>query len=285
METLKRIKVYKDGNEYIRTNQNMWVRNFTKINCQSIDLNKTYNSQDYFVFLKNEIQNNMQKYLWIHNENISHEKILIVCDGYGFDKKQKLLAQIPKDVTIIGVLGSLARWPVNNRLMNYYVVNNPYSDCLKYFGKRHIRHFPKCIASIKTNSDFLSNYRGNIYKYMPVYESSYSSRFQKEASVQIDDYRNPICAAIQLAYMFNPQKIFLLGCDDSFDNERPGAEKLENGLYQYPQQRTAHELIDAKLFWIKTLVYQEINLYYNSNGLKFENATYIDEEEILSILK
>ena len=72
---------------------------------------------------------------------------------------------------------------------------------------------------------------------------------------------------------------------DSFAGERPGAELLENGLYQYPQQRVAHELIDAKLFWLKYLPYQEISIMYNSNGLKFENATYIEEDEIINALK
>lgn len=52
MKTSKRIKIYQDGNEYIKTDSNMWVRNFTKTNCPQIDLNKTYNPSDYFVFLK-----------------------------------------------------------------------------------------------------------------------------------------------------------------------------------------------------------------------------------------
>lgn len=285
MTVTKRIKVYPDGNEYLKTNTNMWVRNFTKPNVVQVDLNKTYNSSDYFTFLKNEIQNSMQKHVWINQENYVHEKVMIISDGYEFEKKQKILASIPKNVTVIGVCGTLAKWPVANRNMDYYVVNNPYSECLKYFGRRHIRTFPKCIASLKTNSDFIANYRGRIFRYLPVYEGDYTSKFIKETDQQIDDYRNPICAAIQMAYMFNASKIFLYCCDDSFAGERPGAELLENGLYQYPQQRVAHELIDAKLFWLKYLPYQEISIMYNSNGLKFENATYIEEDEIINALK
>ena len=86
-------------------------------------------------------------------------------------------------------------------------------------------------------------------------------------------------------FMFNAYKIFLYCCDDSFEGERPSAEKLENGLYQYPQQRIAHEIIDAKLFWLKILPYHEIKIFYNSNGLKFENGTYIEEDEILNAMK
>ena len=164
-------------------------------------------------------------------------------------------------------------------------MNGVDQDCLKYYGKRHIRQFPKCIASLKTNSDFISNYRGKILKYLPVYENGYASKFYSDNQTKIDDYRNPICAAIHVAYLFNAYKIFLLGCDDSFEGERPGSEKLENGLYQYPQQRIAHELIDSKLFWIKNLPYQEIQIYNNSSGLKYENATYIEESEIINALK
>ena len=282
---LKRVKVYPDGNEFILTKSGMWIRNFTKSNVQYTDMNQTYNQNDYFTFLKNEIQNSMQKYPWVNNENYMHDKVMIVSDGFNFAQRQKFLAKIPSGVTVIGVLGALNKWSSSNKNMNYYVINNPYKECLKYLGRRGVRTFPKCVASLKTNSDFLSNYRGNIYKYLPVYEKSYSSRYTKETDFQVDDYRNPVCAAIHLAYSFNAEKIMLYCCDDSFEGQRPGAEKLENGLYQYPQHNIAHEMIDAKMFWLKNLPYQEIKLFYHSSGPRYENATYIEEEEIFEVMR
>ena len=38
---LKRVKVYPDGNEFIRTKSGMWIRNFTKSNVQYTDMNQT----------------------------------------------------------------------------------------------------------------------------------------------------------------------------------------------------------------------------------------------------
>lgn len=274
-----RIKSYADGNQYIRTPQGMWVRNFTNLKQKYKNINKTYNRQDFFTFLKNEVQNSMQRFSWIENENFLHETVVIVSDGYDFENKQKLLEKIPKNVTLIGVLGSLSKWNIK-RSLDYYLVNNPYETCMKYFNRR-MRAMPKCIASLKTDSNFLMNYRGLVYKYLPVYEEEYKSKYIKEVSLQVDDYRNPICAAIHFSFLFGSSKVFLFCCDDSFSGERPAAEKLENGLYQYPQQKIAHDLIDAKMYWLNKIKYQEIDIFDHSSGSVYNNATYISEEQFL----
>lgn len=279
-----RIKKVSNGNEYLLTKSNIWVRNFNKELVPYIDINSSFRDANFGAFYKNERENEFLNASSIDRENIELEKVIIISDGYDFKNKVQIVKDLPRDIKIIAINGALANWPLTERYPNYYLINNPYLESMKFFPRK-LKSHPTCLASTKTYSEFLKNYRGVIITYNAVDEVYYKCRKSIEPVFQIDDYRNPICAAIQLAYMFNPQKIFLLGCDDSFENERPSAEKLDNGLYQYPQQRTAHELIDAKLFWIKTLVYQEINLYYNSHGLKFENATYIDEEEILNILK
>ena len=56
------------------------------------------------------------------------------------------------------------------------------------------------------------------------------------------------------------QKICLFCCDDSFETFRDGSEKLENGLYQYPQQRTAHGLIDG-LFFLPIEILQKTSIF------------------------
>lgn len=273
-----KIKSYEDGNQHIRTPHGMWVRNFTNNNnYQYKDLNKTYKKSDYFTFLKNEVQNSMQRFTWIEHENFSHDTIVIVSDGFDFSKKQHLLERIPNNVTLIGVLGSLAKWTIK-RPLDYYLVNNPYETCMKYFNRR-MRNMPKCIASLKTDSNFLMNYRGLVFKYLSVYEDEYRSKYVKEVELQIDDYRNPICAALHFSFKFGASKIILFCCDDSFQGERPGSEKLENGLHQYPQQQIAHELIDAKMFWLNKMKYQEIEVFDHSSGATYQNATYIESED------
>jgi len=279
----RKIKTYPDSNQYIRTKSGMWVRNYVNINAPFADINKTYTSADIQLFLTNEMQNSTARHTWLENEKFSHDTIVIVSDGYDFSKKQKILSCVPKEAGIIGVNGSLTKWNVPGRLMDYYLVNNPYQQCLKYLSRK-MRSMPKCIASLRSNAVFLNAYRGQIFKYMPVHESLFSSKFSKESRQNIDDYRNSICAAIHCAYLFGASKVILFCCDDSFSGERPGSEKLENGLYQYPQQRIAHELIDAKLFWMHNEVYQEIETFHHDSGLNYENASNIEENNLKDLL-
>ena len=276
----KRIKSNPDGNKYILTNENMWVRKFTAEGISFVDINKTIKQSDHFVFLENEVKNNLQKHTWIDSENYDMRKVLIVSDGYDFSNKHKILANIPKDVTIIGVNGSLNKWSIPNRSLNWYLSNNPYEECLHYLPRRN-KILPKCIISPRTNHKFVSSYKGLKYKYYPVNEDGYTTLGKNEIGWQVDDYRNPICAAIGIAYTFGAEKICLFCCDDSFETFRDGSEKLENGLYQYPQQRTAHGLIDGLFYWLKNHEYYDFDIVDCSSGKEYDNATYIKEEGIL----
>lgn len=279
-----RIKKHSNGNLYILTPQNKWVRNFTKNNCSFIDINNNVSSNDFFTFLQNETKNNFQRYQWIDTEPIYHDKILIVSDGFGFEENHKILSSLPKDVAIIGVNGSLAKWNLNNRSINYYVVNNPYKECMKFLPRNN-KILPKCIASQRTYYEFLQAYKGMKYKYYPVNETNYATKGQKEVSWQVDDYRNPICAAIGLSYKFNVQKLLLFCCDDVFKDERSGALKLENNLWMYPQQEIAHGLIDGNLYWLKNQKYKKVITGDCSSGPKYKNATYINKEDIISFFE
>lgn len=279
-----RIKKHPNGNLYVLTPQNKWVRNFTKTSCQFVDINNNISKNDYFTFLQNETKNNFQRHQWIDTEPLYHDKIIIVSDGFNFKENHKILASLPKDITIIGVNGSLAKWEVVNRNINYYVVNNPYRDCMKFLPKSS-KILPKCIASQRTYFEFLQNYRGMKYKYYPVNETSYATKGQKEVSWQIDDYRNPICAAIGLSYRFGADKLLLLCCDDSFEDERPSSTKLENNLWMYPQHEIAHGLIDGNLYWLANQKYKKVTIGDCSSGPKYKNAPYIKKENILSFFE
>ena len=172
-----KIKKHSSGNHYLLTQQNMWVRNFNLPAVQYIDINKTIKSQDHFVFLKNETQNNFNKYSWIDSEKLYHPNIVIVSDGYDFQKKHEVLSELPKSVTLIGVNGSLAKWQIKTRSLNYYVVNNPYPECIKFLPKTS-NILPKCIASPRTNFDFLNKTSNNsdLLKYYDEFNDQHSSK-------------------------------------------------------------------------------------------------------------
>jgi hypothetical protein len=276
-----RIKKHPNKNDYLLIEQGLWVRNFTKPRVPPIDINELIGEKDYQLMLNNEFMNSKDRIPWIDSENIVHQKAIIVSDGYQFEEKHKILKDLSKDVIIIGVNGSLVKWQAT-RSINYYVANNPYKECLKFLPRRG--NLPKCIISTRTNYEFLQNYRGAKYRYAPVSEEKYGGLKQKETDWFIDDYRNPICAAIILCYYFGVEKLVLFCCDDSFGKERPSSIKLENELWMYPQQLISHNLIEANLYWLKNNPVFEIDAFDCSSGPNYKNVAYIKESEILDFL-
>lgn len=277
-----KIKKYSNGNQYCLTKSNKLVRNFSKTGV-FLDINQTIDSKDYPLFLRNEIQNNFLRSPWIDSEDYRHDNIIIISDGFDFNNKHLLLNDLGREFTVIAVNGALAKWK-NSRLPNYYVVNNPYEECIRYLPKNS-RVLPKCIASVRTNNVFLRNYKGIKYRYYPVSERGYASMGAKEVKWQVDDYRNPICAAIGLAYHFDVKNLYIFCCDDSFVGERDNAIQLENGLWTYQQQVVAQEIIDANLYWLVNQEHKEISVFNHSSGIIYKNALYIDEDKIKELGK
>jgi hypothetical protein len=275
-----RIKKFKK-NEYVLADGSIWVRNLKSKNIKPIDINYL-SSQDRDILLKNELENlKFPKKLDL--SDIFYKNVIICSDGYGWEEKQKILAQIPTDkAKIICTNGSLNHWKMVGdsdlqRIINFYVVNNPYEDCLNYLPRNNF-YFPNLLASTKTNHKFISNYRGQIYFYKSTQEVNYSSPFD-DIQTTLDDYRNPICAAVSFAYKLRAKKILLFCCDESFEDERPSAIRMDNNLYQYEQQILSQKIIDKQFFWLK----ENIEIFDHSQGIKHENATYINEEDINKI--
>ena len=275
-----RIKKHSNRNEYALTHEGIWVRNLTKKNTSCIDINDL-TKDDCNVFLTNELENSKSGYPYFEIKSQVHPKIIIISDGFNFSEHQETLASLPKDVVIIATNRSLANWKlvgeaaIKKKAINYYVANNPFPECSRYLPKKH-RYYPKCIASNRTNTDFLEKYKGEKYLYEPSYDSYYKTSLANER-YKVDDYRNPICASISLSYHFQVEKLVLFCCDDSFEKERPGAVKLDNNMYCYPQQITSQHIMDDMCYWLKT---QEIEIRDCSSGIKYTNAPYINVNEL-----
>ena len=82
-----------------------------------------------------------------------------------------------------------------------------------------------------------------------------------------------------MAYRLGARKIMLVSCDESFVEEREGAEKLANGLFSYPQQLRADEIIDGNLHWFITQKQVETKAANYSDGPEYKNAVYIKSDE------
>lgn len=274
-----RIKTF-EKNKYILSKEGVWVRNLCST-AKNIDINNLY-SKEKSIWLNNEFSNIKKSKLDL--PPIQHENIIICSDGYGWEEKQKILASVPYNlVKIIGTNQSLSKWNMVGskaelkRAMSFYVVNNPYKECVSYLPKKH-NYYPDLVASLRTNSDFINQYKGEIFFYKPSDDLDYSSP-PNILGLRLDDYRNPICAAISLSYKLGAKKILLFCCDDAFEDERPNSIKMENGLYQYPQHIMSQNIIDQQLYWLSK---NDIKIFDHSCGIKYKNAEYIKQDDILS---
>jgi hypothetical protein len=269
------IRKHSNKNQYLLS-EGIWVRNFSNKSVPPADVNNLNSMEDYRIFHHNELENYKKRHTKIDAENVIRKLAVIVSDGFDFDRKHKILADLPKEVSIIAVNGALKKWRLmdKKKSISFYVVNNPYNECLSFLPSHH--QFPRCIASTRTNPEFLSNYRGIIHTYCPALDTRYSGpNFNPQ--FRIDDYRNPVCAAIGLCHQFDVEKLALFCCDDSFDPERQASVLLPNGLWTYPQHVLSQKIIDANLYW---LAQTGVEIANSSSGIDLVNAKYIREEEV-----
>lgn len=273
-----RIKKHPTGNQYLLTEHGVWVRNFTSP-VSPLDINNLSSITDYPKYLQNEIANDRRDVSSLDLGSIKIDKAVIVSDGYDFINKQQLLAKIPSNVAVIATNRTLVKWKVERKI-DYFLVNNPYAECMNFLPSH--RYYPKCIASTRTYPQFVEKYKekGTVLTYSPSPEPGYSSPCR--TNYRFDEYRNPICASISLAYRLGVTKLLLLCCDDSFNVERPAATKLENGLWSYPQQLMSQKIIEGMIFWYKKL--KGIKIADHSSGLVYNEMPYIREEEICQFL-
>src|SRR5574343_273611 len=169
-----RVKKHTTNNEYIRVG-NTYIRNFTKQNLIPPQLTHMFEKEDYGLILKNtELNKNYPK---ISDEKVYFKNIVIISDGFSFNERHKLLGNLPKDVAIFAVNEVLKKWTLvtgyEGRLINAYIINNPYAESLTYLPKKHSKYYPTCIASIRTNYTFLKKYLGQIYTYIPTPEDKF----------------------------------------------------------------------------------------------------------------
>jgi hypothetical protein len=265
------------------------VRDFTHPYAPYIDINRLTSPHDHKHLLQNEIENRLRNMQHIDTEEVSHPKVVIISDGYRFNEKQEILASLPKDVVVIAVNGALAAWRLlegeKRQRIHYYVVNNPYQECMNFFPRKN-RYFTKCIASMRTHPDFLRQFakKGTMYRYLPTPEKDFMG-MKSDAIYHIDDYRNPICAAVGLAYRMGVEKLLLYCCDDSFNDHREGAVQLENGLFTYPQQIISRDIIDGNFYWLKSQEDIDVQIRNCSSGPEYANAPYIQSTDIVDFFQ
>ena len=278
-----RIKKHKK-NEYSLSKDGIWVRNLCSKE-KNFDINYLY-KEDKEICLENEYQN--IKGIKNINFNNFHSDVIICSDGFKWNKKQFALSEIPNSkARVIGTNGSLREWQMvgslsdKKRVMNYYFINNPYKEALSYLPTKHA-YYPPVISSLRTHPEFINAYRDkDVSWYSPPEEDNYSIP-KNRVQTFLDDYRNPICGAVNLAYRIGAKRIFLFCCDEAFKDHRDASIEMHNGLYQYPQQIMSQNILDKQFYWLNK---NNVEIFDCSSGIKYENATYITEEELISFFQ
>ena len=271
-------------NEYVQAGD-VWVRDFTKRNVVPKSINRLTSNEDQALLIDNELRNRTLNLSKISEESIGATDVVIVSDGYDFEKRHQFLSQLNPRVVILAVNGALKKWklyrpglrPEEMRTINAFVYNNPYDEGFSFMPPKDAQYFPTCIASSRCNHEFLKKYYGKKYLYEPTPEDGYG--FRKLEKYLVDDYRNPICAALGIAYQFGVLKLMLLCCDDSFKDEREQAVQLENGLWTYPHHLKNQQILDALFGFLKSQEDREVRIADYSSGAKYKNAEYIDCDE------
>ena len=174
-----RIKKYKT-NEYLRTPSGVWIRNFAKDSKVFLDLNQMLSIEKrQEIVLDNEIKNIRMGFSDVSTINASASNVLICSDGYKFKENQSFLSNLPSNVAIIGINGSLKKWDIKEkRKMDFYLTNNPFEESFSNVPKDS---FPTCIASTRTYNKFLTFYNkknSNIYLYYPTPEETFNTSYK-----------------------------------------------------------------------------------------------------------
>lgn len=276
------IKNHQNKNRYLLTRTGHWVRDMFKRGCVPVDINDLIPPSEYGMMLDNVLENKGLQIESLSPEEISARKVLIVSDGLDFDSLHRELWRLPKDVCILATNRAAAKWSLlgkkcpegQKRAVNYFVANNPYREAMGMIPRDN-QYYPKAIMSYRTHPDFVRHYlaRSNIMLYHPTRESRFVQ--SPKVTATIDDYRNPICAAVSIAAKMGAYKIALLCCDQATRDERPGMIVTQKNTYIYKSHNIKHSILDGMFHWIRDGREFDVEIVDCSNGMNYENASYI----------
>jgi len=278
------IKNHKNGNQYKHVENNIWVRNFTLNYNKPVDINKLFDEKEISTFIFNENKNIFSKFTKFEPKDLSQKNIIITSDGFGFENINEVLNGINLNKKfIILTNNALKKWDNLKVLPDLFVENNPFKEALNNIS---YKYYPNCLISTRTFYQFVNNYKyKNINLYNPTPLEFYNPITKIDDSKYLDDYRNPICAAINYSYLCNAKNIFFLYCSEAFEEEKPATILHNDGIhYQYQQNKLSEKIIDSMIFWIRKNN-KSCNVFYHGLDKTFKFASYIEKEDLIKILK
>lgn len=272
------IKKTSDRAKYVLSGDAGWVRDFT--GTSGVILSDTYDTDSLRIAVANESVNRTYNLPMIDRESITSPHVVVVSDGTDLQAVLPLVNVLSKQKTlIIGVNNSLSAQEFFPR---YYLSNHPGEESLSLIPRQRV--LPNLIASCRTNSSFVRKYRqrgGVAFVYVPTPSHRFSSNLFK-SNFTIDDYRNPICAAINFAYRWGAMRFTLFAPHDYYSESKAGTQKIRDGVNIYPQQTTAHNYVDGCLYWLREHGCETTAV---TSGPIFSNATTLMPHEAEDFFK
>jgi hypothetical protein len=246
-----------------------WIRNPNKTGAVPEDINDLYSENEIKLLIQNEIYNSKLNIPNVETETFEWENVIILGNGYGFKNEHiKLLDDFPNDrKNIVIAVNNTPRFWESKRLPNYYLTNN-----LSDFS--NFKFFPILIAGKRSNPISIMKYRNMKYFYSHTPSYKFRSPTDSDSSFYVDDYRNPICAAINCCNYYKAKNLILAFCSEGYESQRDGMEKINEFLFAYPQQILADSIINANLFWYLTNNPQS-KIFYTGIKNCFSMAKYI----------
>lgn len=259
----------KDKAKYILSKNGYWVRNFfSDIGDYKFD----YYNHDIKELTNNEIMIKSLNIPSIDKEIIRTEKIAIISSGTDIENCRNIIKKlINKKYFLLGVNDILNK----GIFPNYYINCDTTNYCIRHIPKK-ARILPQLIVSSKSCAEFVKLYKskGSVYYYIPTMNSKYN--LKNKSSYTIDDYRDPICAAINFASRWSTD-IVLISPQNFFKEMKDGMEKIDDNKYIYPQQKISHYFADSLCYWAKEEGGCDISVV--STGMKYENANNLSIEQ------
>lgn len=275
------VKNLHHGNQYLNIEKNIWIRNFTLKHVDPIDINNLNQEEEIKTLIDNELTNNSFKLPKFEARDLSNKNVFIVSDGFGFDEINNILEKINiRNKFIILTNNSLKKWDNFNVLPDLFVENNPYKNALNNINSRI---FPNCLLSSRIYPEFINLYKyKNINFYNPTPSLKFNSLYKNEIKNYLDDYRNPICAAINYSFVCNAKNIYLLYCSEAMEKEKPSSVLHNDGIhFQYEQNKLSDKIIDGMIFWYRKNN-KFSNIFYSGLQKSFKFGTYINQEDLIN---
>jgi hypothetical protein len=271
--------VLKEGinrNVYLKKDS-FWIRNPNGIGSIPQDINNMYSEIEIRKNIENEIYNSKLNIPNIETETFEWENVIIVSNGYGFKNDHAdLLDGFPNSrKSIVISVNNTPRFWESKRLPNYYITNN-----LNDFS--NFKFLPILIAGKRSDPVSIVKYKNMKYFYSHTPSNNFKSPSDTNSLLYIDDYRNPICAAISCCNHYKVKNLILAFCSEGYENKKDGMEYISDNVYMYPQQKLANSIINGMLFWYLVNNPQS-KIFYTGLKNSFSLAKYIDNTDFKGI--